>query len=101
MPGHPRVVDDRKSHQAFGPSPGQGFFAGKKNAEADRGDEKGKSNEAHWLCSEQRAVRFGAISQPGAAEPMADPEHRGQGKVKEIERTIFRVRVTVGEPEND
>src|SRR5439155_25723533 len=63
--------------------------------------EKWEQYEPDRLRSKQRSVRFRAVREIGAGQSVTNPKERGYTEVKYIEWTRFRIRIPIGQPEND
>jgi hypothetical protein len=101
VPGHPGVVDDHQADQPLRTRPWQHLVRRQEEGKTSDRDQNRKHNEADRLSPQERAVRFRAVGEPGAAKPVTEPEQRGETEVEQIERTRLRVVRSVGEPKND
>src|SRR3954453_20641538 len=98
---HPRVIDNCQRDDPFFPRPRQCGVAREQNGETSSSDQNGNNYKPNWLSPKKRTIGFGAVSQIRAAKPVADPKQGGEREVEGIERTRFRVGVSLGEPEGD
>ena len=95
------VVDDGERDQTFRAVPRQRRVGRKEDSKASGGNEQRNDDESDRLRAQERPICFGEICEPGAGEAMPDPEKRGEAKIEQIERAIFRVGISVAKPEND
>jgi hypothetical protein len=79
------IIEYRHTHKALLASPRKCPVSGQENSKASDRDQQRDYDESYRLITKERPVRFSAVGKPCTAETMANPEQRGQPKVKDIE----------------
>src|SRR5438067_13509855 len=98
---HPRVIDNRQSNQPLLTRPWQRRVARQKYGKACCCYCKREYDKSDRLQSYKRSVRFGAVREIGAGQPVTNPKQGSQAKIQQIEGTRLGIRIPMGEPEDD
>src|SRR5215469_4934808 len=98
--GHQGIVEYRQAHNAFLAGPWKYAPRRHDNSKASKRYQQRNYDESSGLAVKERSVGFCAVGKPSAAQTMTDPEQGAQRQVDEIKRATLRIRITVGQPDD-